>query len=1035
MKRQVMMFPLVLWVTAMLLHAQQEGNIWITVNVGIDFNTTPPTTFPGLSEPTDVGEGIASIADRSGKQWLFYTNGQEVWNRNRTTMPNANWAAGRLLGHTSTSQSALILPDPADTMLYYIFTADWQPDYDDSVGVGQRGVNYSVVDMRRDGGLGDVVQKNIPLFKPAAEKLAATQDCTGKGYWMLAHGWNDDRYYAYHVSDTGIAGPVISRTGVNHEYRNKKTDNARGYLKISPNGKKLAAAIMQDGTVELADFDNTTGVVSNSQLIPIGQQTFGLSFSPNSSKLYVIRLYDENFRDSLFQFDLNAPDFLSTKTLIAIYDVFHKTGGFYCLQIAPNGMIVVGGPGHYLAMLERPDEPGSQCRYVERWLDLKGASAVTLPNLVDSWYDPNPIRCLPPQAQLAISDSVLCLGGCFRLQDTSRPSAAFGPSSGRLWRFPGANPDTSTLPIPPPLCYDSPGTYTVELVVFNEFGTDTARATLRVVAPPTVNAGRDTAICPGDTLQLQGSGSGTLTWAFTNDLSCWNCADPIAVPRQSASYILTARNSNGCVSHDTIAVTVADSGSLRVDPVESICAGESVTLRGVVSDGSRLLGWTPSVGLSCDTCAATQATPSATTLYHLRAVTACGAPLVDSVLVVVHPQPNLRLAMQGKPVLCAGESITLMATADSGKVQWTPSTGLSCDTCRTTTASPTQTTTYTATVRTPNGCTARDSITVQVALPLAAVASGDTAMCGGGVAQLGISSNAAGARVRWTPSTGLSCDSCAAPTASPAATTTYRVRVESQEGCWVEDSVTVKITPAEQREFSIGRDYRVGVGGTSEVSIVTRGTSSSMIAGIELVMEWNPRVVRLAKEWGTEGAAIGQATIGWSLTVSSDSLGKVRMLLVPPGGQGLLGSGEVARLKFGGFVGDSAVSELRLSGSVEPMECRKVEWIPGRIGVDSICGLSNRLMEVGASGYALHPNHPNPFNPTTEIEFELGLSGWTEVEISDSRGLVVERLFAGELGEGEHRMVWDANGVSSGVYYCRIRSGSWQAEQLLIVVK
>ena len=202
-----------------------------------------------------------------------------------------------------------------------------------------------------------------------------------------------------------------------------------------------------------------------------------------------------------------------------------------------------------------------------------------------------------------------------------------------------------------------------------------------------------------------------------------------------------------------------------------------------------------------------------------------------------------------------------------------------------------------------------------------------------------------------------------------------------------------------------------------------------------MVMEWNPRVVRLAKEWGTEGAAIGQATIGWSLTVSSDSLGKVRTLLVPPGGQGLLGSGEVARLKFGGFVGDSAVSELRLSGSVEPMECRKVEWIPGRIGVDSICGLSNRLMEVGASGYALHPNHPNPFNPTTEIEFELGLSGWTEVEISDSRGLVVERLFAGELGEGEHRMVWDANGVSSGVYYCRIRSGSWQAEQLLIVVK
>ena len=1032
MKRQALMISVTWLLTTMLLSAQREGNVWITANVGLDFNTTPPTFFPGHD---DGGEGIASIADRSGKQWLFYTNGMQVWNRNRQTMPNANYAAGRLWGYGSTSQSALILPDPADSMLYYIFTADWQPYYDDSAGVQRRGINYSVVDMRRDGGLGDVVQKNIPLFKPAVEKLAATQDCTGKGYWVLAHGWNDDRYYAYHVSDTGVAGPVISRTGVNHEYRDKNTENARGYLKISPNGKKLAAAIMWDGTIELADFDNTTGTVSNSQLITIGSWTYGLSYSPDNSKLYVIRHFStEDYRDSLFQFDLQATDMLSTKTLIATFHVLQKAGGFVMLQIAPNGMIVVGGPGYYLAVLERPNEAGTACQYVERWLDLKGYSAVTLPNLVDSWYDPNPIRCLPPQARFSLSDSVLCLGECFRLQDTSRPSAQFGLPSGRLWRFPGAWPDTSTLVIPPPLCYDSAGTFTVELIVFNEFGSDTARATLRVVAPPTVSAGRDTSICSGDTLQLHGTGSGTLSWAFTNDLSCWNCPDPIAVPRQSASYILTARNSTGCVSHDTIHVTVADSGSLRVEPVDSICAGERVMLRGVLSAGIQRVQWTPTTGLACDSCAVTEARPTTTTLYRLQGVTACGIPLSDSVLVVVHPQPQLAVGLQGDSVLCVGEATKLRATSDVGSIRWHPSEGLTCDSCAETDARPLRTTTYTATVLTAAGCTTRDSITVRVADPPTATALGDTTICSGGTANLRVETSIPISRVRWTPSNGLSCDTCPTTLASPTATTTYRVLVETTEGCQAEDSVKVEVNQPQHREFSIGREYRVGVGGAAEVSIQTQGTSATPIEQLELVVAWNERVAQLVKPWGSNGVTTGSATVGWDLQVSNDTLGKARIVLRRAGGV-LPATGEVARLNLRGFVGDSLGTELQLSATITPTECLSSGTTPGRLEVDSICGLSLRLMEVGDATYALLPNTPNPFNPVTKLRFVLGLSGRTVVEIVNIRGEVVARLLDQELPAGEHELLWDAGGVSSGMYYCRVWSGMWRGEQAVVVVK
>ena len=1030
MKRQLWILALLVVMGAMRSVAQLQGNIWITCNVGLDFNTLPPTFFPGHD---GGGEGIASIADNSGKQWLFYTDGMEVWNRKRQLMSNGSFASGRLFGSNSSSQTALIVPDPADTMLYYIFTSDWQPYYDDSAGVQRRGINYSVVDMRLDGGLGDVVQKNIPLFKPAAEKLAATQDCTGKGYWVLAHGWNDDRYYAYHVSDTGIAGPVISRTGVNHEYRDGRTDNARGYLKISPNGKRLAAALLQDATVELADFDNATGKVSSSMLIPIGGYTFGLSFSPNSSKLYVVRGADTVFFDSLFQFDLNRKDFLASKTFVASSDRI-RVGQFGVLQITPYGTIVVGHTLPYLAVIERPNELGTACRYVDRWMDLKGSAALVLPNLVDSWYDPNPIRCLPPQARFTISDSVVCLGECFRLQDTSRPSAQFGLPSGRLWRFPGAWPDTSTLVIPPPLCYDSAGTFTVELIVFNEFGSDTARATLRVVAPPTVSAGRDTSICSGDTLQLHGTGSGTLSWAFTNDLSCWNCPDPIAVPRQSASYILTARNSTGCVSHDTIHVTVADSGSLRVEPVDSICAGERVMLRGVLSAGIQRVQWTPTTGLACDSCAVTEARPTTTTLYRLQGVTACGIPLSDSVLVVVHPQPQLAVGLQGDSVLCVGEATKLRATSDVGSIRWHPSEGLTCDSCAETDARPLRTTTYTATVLTAAGCTTRDSITVRVADPPTATALGDTTICSGGTANLRVETSIPISRVRWTPSNGLSCDTCPTTLASPTATTTYRVLVETTEGCQAEDSVKVEVNQPQHREFSIGREYRVGVGGAAEVSIQTQGTSATPIEQLELVVAWNERVAQLVKPWGSNGVTTGSATVGWDLQVSNDTLGKARIVLRRAGGV-LPATGEVARLNLRGFVGDSLGTELQLSATITPTECLSSGTTPGRLEVDSICGLSLRLMEVGDATYALLPNTPNPFNPVTKLRFVLGLSGRTVVEIVNIRGEVVARLLDQELPAGEHELLWDAGGVSSGMYYCRVWSGMWRGEQAVVVVK
>ena len=82
-----------------------------------------------------------------------------------------------------------------------------------------RGVVYSVVEMSADGGLGDVVRKNVRLIAPTTEKLVGVRHCNGRDYWAVVHTPGDDAYHAFLVSPSGVdpAG-VVSHAGSVHTY-------------------------------------------------------------------------------------------------------------------------------------------------------------------------------------------------------------------------------------------------------------------------------------------------------------------------------------------------------------------------------------------------------------------------------------------------------------------------------------------------------------------------------------------------------------------------------------------------------------------------------------------------------------------------------------------------------------------------------------------------------------------------------------------------------------------------------------------------
>lgn len=103
----------------------------------------------------------------------------------------------------------------------------------------------------------------------------------------------------------------------------------------------------------------------------------------------------------------------------------------------------------------------------------------------------------------------------------------------------------------------SPLATTTYNVTVNSAGcTSTADITVILTTPLTADAGNDTTINIGESAQLDGSGGVGYSWSPIATLSCSNCADPLASPLSTTTYILIITDANGCTDADTVIVTV-----------------------------------------------------------------------------------------------------------------------------------------------------------------------------------------------------------------------------------------------------------------------------------------------------------------------------------------------------------------------------------------------------------------------------------------------------------------------------------------------
>ncbi len=456
--------------------SQQEGLVWyFGYGAGLKFiNGTPEALTDGSLVTV---EGCSTISNSDG-YLILYSDGVNVYNRNHQIMQNGSG----LMGDPSATQSGVIVPVPDMPKLYYVFTVG-----NLDVGEPMTGFKYSIVNLNLDGGLGGINQneKNIDLIGAATERVTAVQHHNKNGVWVIAQEWNTNNFYSYLVTSEGLdfGNIVVSEVG---DTTAGNYDNGKGYMKVSSDGKKLAVAIQGSDKIQLFNFVDSTGVVSD-LIVDIVDvpDVYGIEFSKNSHFLYAT----ERYGSSVYQWNIYAgspQEILDSRVLVG--EMSTSKGG--ALQMAPDGKIYIARQGKkYLSVINEPSNEGITCDFQEVGVQLDGKLCQEgLPCFIQSYFN----NLLIYSQNYCRFDTVY-----FSLNDT-----AFIDSI--EWDFgdPASGIYNHSSDLFPYHIYSNPGTYNVHATTYHIDTYSMAHKTIDIFDLAKVDVGSDTTICSGDSIVI-----------------------------------------------------------------------------------------------------------------------------------------------------------------------------------------------------------------------------------------------------------------------------------------------------------------------------------------------------------------------------------------------------------------------------------------------------------------------------------------------------------------------------------------------------
>ena len=193
--------------------------------------------------------------------------------------------------------------------------------------------------------------------------------------------------------------------------------------------------------------------------------------------------------------------------------------------------------------------------------------------------------------------------------------------------------------------------------------------------------------------------------------------------------------------------------------------------------------------------------------------------------------------------------------------------------------------------------------------------------------------------------------------------------------------------------------------------------SDKAIHGLQFDITYNPSEIK---------SITPQAISGFEVKFNELSDGLIRGLVFSLQGQALPGNLPFEFVNVEGFDGTSTIEfkDIILADS------------NGK-GVDVQAqtydiSFSNGLLPVKTE---LTDSYPNPFNPTTSINYGLQKDGYVEIIVYDASGRLVEEFVNQNQTAGYHSITWNASNQASGMYFAKMVAGDVVQTQKLVLLK
>ncbi|RYD56894.1 MAG: PKD domain-containing protein [Sphingobacteriales bacterium] len=388
------------------------------------------------------------------------------------------------------------------------------------------------------------------------------------------------------------------------------------------------------------------------------------------------------------------------------------------------------------------------------------------------------------------------------------------------WSF--GNNSTSILDTPATV-YTYPGTYKVKLIAITANGCkDSTTKTVNILGP-TGTFTYNVAGCLPLTVNFSANAKNTAAyiWDMNNGVTkTTTTASTSFTYQQSGKYVpkLILSDGGSCMvpiqGKDTV---MADSvsGDFNFSANAALCQSGTVYFKDTIYHS--IYAVTSRQWNFGDGGTSTAHNPShkynAPGAYTVRLIIGNNISCKDTILKTVTIHPNPAVNAGNNIAVCAGTStpVTLSATGAT-KYTWSPPSGMSCDTCSTTSLIPVSTGTYIVIGTDSNGCKDTASVTITVRSKPNISAGADKSVCEG--ASITLHANG-GTTYNWSPATTLSCATCADPVATPSATTAYVVTGTDSNGCVNTDTVLVTVNA--KPVVNAGADKQICIGSAQQL--------------------------------------------------------------------------------------------------------------------------------------------------------------------------------------------------------------------------